>query len=65
MCPIREVCSPWSSDRSKSPKPQGVKHASVYGPPTGERSDAVRPASRPVPGEVSDGTLLIKHSGSK
>jgi hypothetical protein len=62
--PIKEVCSPWSSNRSKGPKLTGVKHAPVYGPPTGERSDAARPASRPAPGVVVDGNLIIKHTSS-
>jgi hypothetical protein len=61
--PIKEVCSPWSSNRSKGPKLPKIQHAPVYGPPTGERDDAARPATRPVPGQVVDGTLTIRHTG--
>jgi hypothetical protein len=70
--PIREVCSPVNTMKSgkpgiepRSPASRKVAHAPVYGPPTGERSDAARPASRPVPGQMVDGDLLIKHKGDR
>jgi hypothetical protein len=65
--PIREVCSPVNAMKlpkggieAASKASRKVQHAPVYGPPTGERSDAVRPA----PGVVTDGNLLIKHTSA-
>jgi hypothetical protein len=70
--PITTVCSPVNSmKRAKpgiEPRPLAsnrVKHAPVYGPPTSGRSDATRPASRPIPGQVTDGTLTIRHQGDR
>jgi hypothetical protein len=71
MAPIREVCSPVNLMKSGKPGIEAgskasrkIQHTAPYGPPTNERSDAARPASRPAPGIV-DGDLLIKHTGDR
>jgi hypothetical protein len=70
MAPIREVCSPVNSMKpaksgieARSPASRKIAHAAVYGPPT--REAAVRPTSRPVPGQGVDATLTIKNTGDR
>jgi hypothetical protein len=72
MAPIREVCSPVNSMKPGKPGVEAaskasrkVQHAPVYGPPVSGRDDAVRPASRPAPGQAVDGTLSIKHTSDR
>jgi hypothetical protein len=67
---IREVCSPVNSMKrakpgieARSSASRKIAHTAPHGPPVSGRDDAVRPASRPVPGQVVDGTFTIKHTG--
>jgi hypothetical protein len=67
--PIREVCSPVNAMKPGKPGIEAgskasrkVQHTAPYGPLVAGRDDAVRPATRPVPGQVVDGTLTIRHT---